>query len=125
LRRLNGKKERAAHRTALVHHLRKVLMFGFYASAVGHFTLVYAQAETTFGVGADPSLEQHGSAFLSIIRKRDQVPVVALLALRPVHQPASFSHDPVRVVSRGEPIRRPKLNQRAMKLSGRDLRICK
>jgi hypothetical protein len=72
---------------AALGHFAQSLVFGFDPSAVGHFTLIDPQTETTFGVGADPSLEQHGSAFLPVIRKRNQVPVVALLALRPVHQP--------------------------------------
>ena len=70
-------------------------MFGFDAATVGHLALINAQTETAIGVGADPGFEQHGGTLLTIIRKRDQVAVIALLALRPVHHHASFSHDPV------------------------------
>src|SRR5579862_2676125 len=98
-------------------------MFSFDTATVGHFAFVDAEAEAAFGIGAHPSLEQHGSAFLTIIRKRDQVSVIALLALRPVHHHASFSHDPVRVVTRAERIRRWKVNQRASGGVLRDDRI--
>src|SRR5216684_1283243 len=53
--------------------------------AVGHFTFVDSEAETALGIGANPCLENHRSAFLAIVRKWDQSAIVTLLALRQLH----------------------------------------
>src|SRR5271166_5486251 len=69
-------------------------VLGFNTLAVGHLALVHPQAETAFRIGADPSLENHRSAFLPVIRKWYQCPIVALLALRQLHRPRPPSRRP-------------------------------
>src|SRR5713226_8111196 len=61
------------------------LVLGFDPLAVGHFTFVDSQAEAALGIGANPRLENHRSAFLAIVRKWDQSAIVTLLALRQLH----------------------------------------
>src|SRR5579863_6328370 len=53
--------------------------------AVSHFAFVHAQAEAALGVGANPSLENHRSALLAVVRKWNQGAIVTLLALRQLH----------------------------------------
>src|SRR5581483_3016732 len=69
-------------------------VFGFDPLAVGYFALVHPQAEATFRISADPCLENNRSAFLPVIRKWYQCPVVALLALRQLHRPRPPSRRP-------------------------------
>jgi hypothetical protein len=75
----------------------KQLVFRLDSPAVGNFTLVYAQAETAIGIRANPCLEQHRSAFLSVVRQGNQRARVTLLALRPLHHPRLLSADPNRI----------------------------
>src|SRR5579863_1388328 len=88
-------------------------MFGFDSSAVGHFAFIHAQGEAAIGIRADPRLEHHRSAFLSVIRQRNKRSVVTFLALRPLHHPRLLTADPNRIVSVPEIIRPPNLKQRA------------
>jgi hypothetical protein len=75
----------------------KKLVFGFDSPAVRNFALVHAKAETAIRIRTNPSLEQHRSAFLSIVRQGNQRARVTLLALRPLHHPRLLSADPNRI----------------------------
>src|ERR1700719_555365 len=90
--------KRQPSRTALSFETGKQLVFRLDSPAVRNFALVYAQAETTIGIRANPCLEQHRSAFLSIVRQGNQRARVTLLALRPLHHPRLLSADPNRIV---------------------------
>jgi hypothetical protein len=48
--------------------------------AEGDFTIVDSDGKTAIGIGAHPGFEHYGSALPAIIRKRNQYPVVTLLA---------------------------------------------
>jgi hypothetical protein len=61
-----GKEKAAIAGRPIINQLR-CLMFVFDLTPVGHFALIHSQTETAFGVGANPSLEQNGGPFLSII----------------------------------------------------------
>jgi hypothetical protein len=73
-------------------------VFGLDSSAVRHFALVHAQAETAIRIRTDPSLEQNRRALLSVVRQGNQRAIVALLALRPLHHPRLLAADPNRIV---------------------------
>src|SRR5262249_52574893 len=61
---------------------------------VAHFALVDAQREAALRIGTGPRLEDNGGALLPVIGKRDQHPVVALLALGKIHHPSSSPDHP-------------------------------
>ena len=54
--------------------------------AVGDLALVHAKGKAALRIRADPGLEQHRSAFLPVIRERNQRSAVALQALREIHR---------------------------------------
>src|SRR5580704_1093010 len=108
-------KKRQPSRTALSFEAVKQLVFRLDSPTVGNFALVYAQAETAIRVRANPCLEQHRSAFLSVVGQGNQRARVTLLALRPLHHPRLLTADPNRIV-RAEIIRPTNLKQRAAKL---------
>jgi hypothetical protein len=91
--------KKAAHADCLVirNRKRKQLVFRFDSPAVRNFALVHPQAETAIRIRANPGLEQHRSAFLSIIGQGNQRARVTLLALRPLHHPRLLSADPNRI----------------------------
>ena len=84
----------AARSVPRVSEVKRRLVLGLDSPSVGNLALVDSQAKAAFGVGADPSLEQNRGTLLSVVREWDQASIVAFLALRPLHQPPSFRHDP-------------------------------
>src|SRR5258708_35582628 len=107
--------KRQPSRTASSFETGKQLVLGFNSPAVGNLALVNAQAEAAIRIRANPSLEQHRSAFLPIIRQGNQRARITLLALRPLHHPRLLSADPNRI-ARAEIIRPSNLKQRAAKI---------
>src|SRR6202158_5617093 len=98
-----------------------VLVLGLDPLAVCHFTFVDSQTEAALGVGADPRLENHRSAFLAIVRKWNQSAIVTLLALRQLHN----TPPPVRPALPARPKAiRPKNLFQLRPLTGAAGRIC-
>jgi D-aminopeptidase len=99
-------------------YARQLLMLGFDAAPVSDFPLVNPKAEAAVRISADPGFEQDRRALLAIIRQGDQGPIVAFLALRPLHpRPPSIRPEPRR--SRLKAIRPRCLKQRAMRPQAR------
>jgi len=65
-------------------------MFRLYSPPVSHLPFIDPKRKTAFRVRANPRLERHRSAILTVVRKWNQRPIVALLAFRQLHLRTSF-----------------------------------
>jgi len=65
-------------------------MLGLNSFAVTHFAFVDPDGKAAVRIGASPGLILNRCAVLSVIRQRDQKPVIALLAFWQVHLHSSL-----------------------------------
>jgi len=84
--------------------------------AVGDFALVDPEREPAIGVRTHPRLEEYRSAFLTVVRQRNERSAVALQALREIH--LRLLHTPQTQVSSFHPTAREPIGSIGEKQGG-------